>query len=73
MATRADKPAKPRLVRCPACGGDSVYAPSNPYRPFCSERCRNLDLGAWASESYRVASPPAADDGPPDEPSDARH
>jgi uncharacterized protein len=47
-------PPKPRTVRCPACGGDSVYAPENPYRPFCSERCKNLDFGAWASESYRV-------------------
>jgi len=46
--------AKPRLVRCPACGGESVYAPSNPYRPFCSERCKNMDLGAWASENFRV-------------------
>ena len=59
MATRADKP---RIVRCPACSGDSIYAPSNPYRPFCSERCKNLDLGAWASESFRVP-----DESPPDD------
>jgi uncharacterized protein len=43
-----------RLVRCPGCGGDSVYAASNPHRPFCSARCRGGDLGAWASEGYRV-------------------
>lgn len=43
-----------KLVRCPGCGGDSVYGPSNLYRPFCSARCKNLDLGAWASESFRV-------------------
>ncbi len=49
-------PAKPRIVRCPACGGDSLYAPTNPSRPFCSERCKNHDFGAWASENYRVAS-----------------
>lgn len=48
--------AKVRLVRCPACGGDSVYAPTNAFRPFCSERCKNHDFGAWASENYRVAS-----------------
>jgi endogenous inhibitor of DNA gyrase (YacG/DUF329 family) len=60
MAT--DSPAKPRIVRCPACAGDSVYAPSNPYRPFCSERCKNMDLGAWASESFRVP-----DESPPDD------
>ena len=54
---------KPRLVRCPACGGDSVFAPSNRFRPFCSERCKNFDLGAWASESFRVvASQNAGDD-----------
>jgi endogenous inhibitor of DNA gyrase (YacG/DUF329 family) len=55
--------AKPRVVRCPACGGESIYAPTNPYRPFCSERCKNMDLGAWASESFRVPeSPPREDD-----------
>ena len=62
MATRADKPAKPRIVRCPACGGDSIYAPTNPFRPFCSERCKGIDLGAWASESFRVP-----DEVPPDD------
>ena len=46
-----------RLVRCPACGGDSVYGPTNAWRPFCSERCKNHDFGAWASENYRVADP----------------
>jgi uncharacterized protein len=61
--------AKPRLVRCPACGGDSVYAPDNPFRPFCSQRCKNLDLGAWASESFRVAGDNPPDDAPdPDAP-----
>jgi uncharacterized protein len=60
----APAPAKPRLVRCPACGGDSIYAASNPFRPFCCERCKNLDLGAWASESFRVPdkNDPAAPD-----------
>jgi endogenous inhibitor of DNA gyrase (YacG/DUF329 family) len=53
---------KPRIVRCPACGGKSVYAPSNPFRPFCSERCKSMDFGAWASESFRVP-----DDNPPDD------
>ena len=50
--------AKPRVVRCPACGGESVYAPTNPYRPFCSERCKNMDFGAWASEHFRVPEKP---------------
>lgn len=51
-----------RLVRCPNCGGESVYAASNPARPFCSERCKNMDFGAWASESFRVPAPVAAGD-----------
>ena len=65
MANRADKP---RIVRCPSCEGDSVYAPSNPWRPFCSERCRSLDLGAWASEQYRMPTRPSEDDETPDTP-----
>jgi hypothetical protein len=55
---------KPRIVRCPACGGDSVFAPSNPYRPFCSERCKSIDLGAWASEQFRVPDETPPDDQP---------
>jgi hypothetical protein len=43
-----------RTVTCPQCGGRVEWTPANPYRPFCSERCRLIDLGAWASESYRV-------------------
>jgi len=62
-----------RIVTCPTCGGESVYAPENPFRPFCSERCKNVDFGAWASESYRVSAPPTsqdadADETPPPEP-----
>ncbi|MGE0330720.1 MAG: DNA gyrase inhibitor YacG [Ramlibacter sp.] len=53
---------KARIVPCPGCGGDSVYAPSNPFRPFCSQRCKSMDFGAWASESFRVPT-----DAPPDE------
>jgi endogenous inhibitor of DNA gyrase (YacG/DUF329 family) len=62
-----DKPhsnadVKPRVVRCPACDGPSVYSTANPFRPFCSQRCKNLDLGAWASESFRVPDPAPPDD-----------
>lgn len=51
-----------RIVRCPNCGGESIYAESNLARPFCSARCKNMDFGAWASESFRVPEPFAADD-----------
>jgi endogenous inhibitor of DNA gyrase (YacG/DUF329 family) len=46
--------APARTIKCPACGGPSRYAGDNAFRPFCSERCRSVDLGAWASERYRV-------------------
>lgn len=46
--------AATKRVTCPTCGGDSIYASSNPYRPFCSQRCKNIDLGAWASENFRL-------------------
>jgi endogenous inhibitor of DNA gyrase (YacG/DUF329 family) len=49
-------------VRCPRCGEPSLYSLDNPWRPFCSERCRSIDLGAWASESYRVPAKPDPQD-----------
>ena len=53
--------AEPRRVPCPTCKRPAVFAPSNRWRPFCSERCRGVDLGAWANESYRVEVPPSRD------------
>jgi endogenous inhibitor of DNA gyrase (YacG/DUF329 family) len=50
-----------RIVRCPQCGGDSVWGTENKFRPFCGERCKLIDLGAWASESYRVPVQETAD------------
>ena len=52
-----------KTVPCPRCGAPAPYAPENPWRPFCSERCRIIDLGNWASEAYRVPVPiePPAD------------
>lgn len=48
------EPAPAKIVICPNCGGPSVYALNNPFRPFCSSRCKNIDLGAWANEDFRV-------------------
>lgn len=45
-----------RIVSCPRCGAAVPWGPQSPFRPFCSERCRKIDLGAWASDSYRVSS-----------------
>lgn len=44
----------PRYVKCPQCGGQSLYSPANRFRPFCSERCKMIDLGAWGNEDFRV-------------------
>lgn len=41
-------------VKCPHCGSMTVYGPVNPWRPFCSERCKLIDLGQWATEKYRI-------------------
>lgn len=61
-ADTPDRAAAPRRVSCPTCRRPALFAPENPWRPFCSERCRGADLGAWADERYRVAVPPARED-----------
>jgi uncharacterized protein len=43
------------IVRCPQCKRPVEFSPTNPYRPFCGERCKMIDLGAWASEGYSIA------------------
>jgi uncharacterized protein len=45
---------KNKIVKCPNCGKSALWDERNRYRPFCSERCKSIDLGAWASESYRI-------------------
>ena len=42
-------------VDCPTCGRKADFSPANRWRPFCSERCKTVDLGAWATEAYRIA------------------
>ncbi|WP_197080668.1 DNA gyrase inhibitor YacG [Methylophilus sp. TWE2] len=51
---------KARKVACPSCGETTEYSTSNPYRPFCSERCKLVDLGDWATEKFRIpdSTPP---------------
>jgi len=40
-------------IKCPTCRKWTEWE-DNPYRPFCSERCKLIDLGRWASEEYRI-------------------
>ncbi|HEX8010306.1 MAG TPA: DNA gyrase inhibitor YacG [Casimicrobiaceae bacterium] len=44
----------PPTVACPTCGAAVAWSEASRFRPFCSERCRLIDLGAWATESYRA-------------------
>jgi endogenous inhibitor of DNA gyrase (YacG/DUF329 family) len=55
-----------RVVSCPHCGKNMEWTIANRYRPFCSERCKLIDFGAWATEKYRV---PVAEE--KDQPEDA--
>ncbi|MFP6557877.1 DNA gyrase inhibitor YacG [Paraburkholderia sp. B3] len=61
------------VVKCPTCGKDVRWVPENRFRPFCSERCKQMDLGAWAAEKYRIGG--NDEDTPPDDeapPTDTR-
>jgi endogenous inhibitor of DNA gyrase (YacG/DUF329 family) len=49
-----------RIVKCPTCGKPLEWSDKNPWRPFCSERCKLIDLGEWASEGHRIPGPPHA-------------
>jgi len=66
---------EPRLVPCPTCGKSVSWTSESAWRPFCSERCKLIDLGAWATERYRV---PVVEDkdqpetAPPGEPPGSR-
>jgi len=40
-------------ITCPLCKKITTWE-ENPFRPFCSERCKLIDLGAWAKEEYRI-------------------
>jgi hypothetical protein len=65
-----------RVVACPQCG-TRVEWDTNPTRPFCSERCRLIDLGAWLDEKYTIPGPPADEcadeDGVPRPPTKGEH
>lgn len=44
-----------KKIACPNCGVEKKWDTKNEFRPFCSERCKLIDLGDWASEKHRVA------------------
>ena len=56
--------SKPVIVACPICNAAVSWIAENRWKPFCSERCKLIDLGQWATEKYRV---PAVEQEPDDE------
>jgi endogenous inhibitor of DNA gyrase (YacG/DUF329 family) len=53
----------PPRARCPTCAREIQWSEAFPYRPFCSERCKLIDLGAWLSESRGIpGDAPAAEE-----------
>jgi uncharacterized protein len=52
---RRGRTGMPLQVKCPQCGKDTPYE-GNPWRPFCSERCKLIDLGQWAEGRYAIPS-----------------
>jgi uncharacterized protein len=48
-------------IQCPVCREETAWD-DNPHRPFCSERCRLIDLGAWTEERYRIPGQKIDDD-----------
>ncbi|MBQ3774671.1 MAG: DNA gyrase inhibitor YacG [Ruminobacter sp.] len=49
-------------IKCPICNCETEWSPDNKYRPFCSERCKTIDLGGWASGKYHISSPLTPED-----------
>jgi uncharacterized protein len=50
----------PLKVKCPTCRKETAWE-DNPHRPFCSDRCRLIDLGAWVEERYRIPAEESGD------------
>lgn len=48
-------------VKCPTCGKEVEWRTEQRWRPFCSERCRLIDLGQWASEEHRIRGEPTTE------------
>lgn len=53
-------PSAPR-VKCPTCGTTIDWSSASPWRPFCSERCKLIDLGAWLTEKHTIPGEPVVE------------
>ena len=61
-APAGDAPRRTLTVNCPQCQQPAEFSPANRWRPFCSQRCRMIDLGAWANDKYVVPGRPIEGD-----------
>ena len=52
---------KPSVVNCPVCKKPVEWTPASKFRPFCSQRCKTNDLGAWATGRYQVPGEPVTE------------
>ena len=52
----------PTTVKCPNCNQPVEWKKENKYRPFCSERCKLIDFGAWTNEEHSIPGRPDFDD-----------
>lgn len=62
----AGESSLPEQVNCPHCGKPVPWSEASPWKPFCSERCRLIDLGDWLTEKRAIpgdAEPPSYDEG----------
>jgi endogenous inhibitor of DNA gyrase (YacG/DUF329 family) len=70
MTSETSQPAqqhtKALTVECPTCSKPVQWGEQSPSRPFCSERCRLIDLGEWASEGHRISGEHTYTDTSPD-------
>ena len=63
-------------ITCPTCGKKNTWLPENAFRPFCSDRCKLIDLGEWANETRKIPGEPiefdpfSSDDNPPNDSDD---
>ncbi len=48
-------------IKCPTCKTSVEWTDRSPYRPFCSERCKQIDFGDWATERFSIAGEPCFD------------
>ena len=60
MASATSAMGKPAIVKCAICGKDAEFF-AEPVGPFCSTRCKMVDLGKWLGEEYKITEPLRAD------------